>query len=369
MDFDFNDDQNSLREAVQRWVEGDYAFERHHAIVKQGGFSRSAWDGLVGLGLTALAVPEAHGGLGFGPVEAMVVMEELGRGLVMEPYAQAGLMAPAVLAHATATVQERWLPKIAGGEALIVLAHQERTARYRLDKLTATVEGGKLTGAKSVVPAGDQADAFIVPATADGGLALYLVERDAAGVMTRGYSLQDGSRAAEVTFDQASATLLVGPAQGLAVLEHAVDIGIAALCAEGVGAMEKLLALTVEYMNTRKQFGVAIASFQALRHRIADVKMQLELARSMSYYATLKLGDDAPSRRHAISQAKVQLGASARFVGQQCVQLHGGIGVTDEYIGSHYFKRLTTMEMQFGDSLHHLGLVSTSMKEHAGVFA
>ncbi|MCU7372649.1 acyl-CoA dehydrogenase family protein [Paucibacter sp. O1-1] len=369
MDFDFNEDQESLRDAVRRWVDKDYDFARRHASVKAGGFSRPAWEGLVGLGLSALAVPEAQGGMGFGPVEAMVVMEELGRGIVMEPYAQAALIAPAVLAHAPAELQAAWLPKIAGGEALIVMAHQERGARYRFDQPSTRADGLLLSGAKSLVPAGDQADAFIVPALSQGGLALYLVERSAAGVSTRPYSLQDGSRAAELTLINTPATLLVGPQQGLAVLEQAVDIGIAALCAEGVGAMEKLVAITAEYLNTRKQFGVVISSFQALRHRMADVKMQLELARSMSYFATLKLGDEPASRRRALSQAKLQLGQSLRFVGQQCIQLHGGIGVTDEYIGSHYFKRLTTMEMQFGDSLHHLGEVSARMQDTAGVFA
>jgi len=369
MDFDFTDDQESLRDAVRRWVDKDYGFEHRRGIVKAGGFSRGAWDGLVGLGLTALAVPEEHGGMGFGAIDAMVVMEELGRGLVMEPYAQAGLMAPAVLRHAPADVQAEWLPKIAGGEALIVLAHQERGARYRLDKAGTRAEAGRLTGSKSLVPCGDQADAFIVPAETGSGLALYLVERSGAGVSSRGYSLQDGSRAAEVSFADAPATLLVGPGQGLAVLEQAIDVGIAALCAEGVGAMEKLLAITVEYMNTRKQFGVAIATFQALRHRIADVKMQLELARSMSYFASLKLGEEPAARRRALAQAKLQLCQSARYVGQQCTQLHGGIGVTDEYISSHYFKRLTAMEMQFGDSLHQLAEVSARMQDQAGVFA
>lgn len=161
----------------------------------------------------------------------------------------------------------------------------------------------------------------------------------------------------------------MGAERGQAVLELAVDVGIAALCAEAVGAMDKFVALTADYLNTRKQFGVAIASFQALRHRMADVKMQLELARSMSYYATLKLGEPPEVRRRALSQAKLQLGQSMRFVGQQCTQLHGGIGVTDEYVGSHYFKRLTVMEMQFGDSLHHLAEVSARMQEQAGVFA
>ncbi|RYE87889.1 MAG: acyl-CoA dehydrogenase, partial [Oxalobacteraceae bacterium] len=337
------------------------------------GFSRKSWEGLAGLGLTALAVPESHGGMGFGPVDAMVVMEELGRGLVMEPYAQGALVSPAVLAHAPDAVQAEWLLRIAGGDALVVLAHQERKARYRLDvcETIASVDH-RLTGAKSLVPAGDQAQAFIVPARsggAQGGIALYLVAKDAAGVSLKGYALHDGSRAAELTLQDAPATLLVGPDQGLAVLEHAVDIAIAAQAAEAVGTMDKFILLTADYLNTRKQFGVAISSFQALRHRIADVKMQLELARSMSYYATLKLNEPADARRRAISQAKVQLGQSMRYVGQQCVQLHGGIGVTDEYIGSHYFKRLTVMEMQYGDTLHHLGEVSARMQDQAGVFA
>jgi alkylation response protein AidB-like acyl-CoA dehydrogenase len=218
-----------------------------------------------------------------------------------------------------------------------------------------------------VVPAGDEADAFIVPAHSRDGIHLFLVERGAAGVAVRGYPTQDGARAAELTLTGSPGTLIAR--EGLFVLERGADIGIAAVCAEAVGLMEKLLAVTVEYMNTRKQFGVAIASFQALRHRIADVKMQLELGRSMSYYASLKLGEPAPQRRRALSQAKVQLGSSMRYVGQQCIQLHGGIGVTDEYIASHYFKRLTMLEMAFGDTMHHLGEVSARMQDSAGVFA
>jgi alkylation response protein AidB-like acyl-CoA dehydrogenase len=375
MDFDFTEDQDALRDAVRRWVAKDYDFAQRQAIVRAGGFSRQAWDGLSDLGLLGLAVPEAHGGMGLGAVDAMVVMEELGRGLVMEPFAQAGLIAPAVLGHAAEAVQAEWLPKIAGGQALLVLAQQERGARYGLSHVATQAVDGKLSGVKNLVAAVDQADAFIVPARvrsavndAD-GIALYLVERSAAGVSSRSYSLQDGSRAGDLTLSNAAATLLVGPEQGLAVLELAVDIGIAALCAEGVGAMEKLLMITADYMQQRKQFGVAISSFQALRHRIADVKMQLELARSMSYFASLKLGEAPAARRRALAQAKLQLGQAMRFVGQQCTQLHGGIGVTDEYISSHYFKRLTVMEMQFGDSLYQLGEVSARMTDTAGVFA
>jgi alkylation response protein AidB-like acyl-CoA dehydrogenase len=378
MDFDFTDDQNALRNAVQRWVDKGFPFARRHAVARAGGHARKVYTELAELGLTALAVPPEHGGLGFGPVEAMVVMEELGRGLVHAPYAQAALMAPAVLASAPPELKARWLPRVADASGQIVLAHQERAARYRLDRMTTLATqvdtGWTLDGSKSVVPAGDEADAFIVPARLRGGavgstsdIALFLVEKGASGLALRGYPTQDGARAAELALHATPATLLT--LDGHAVLEHAIDIGIAATCAEAVGLMDRLLAITVDYMNTRRQFGVPIASFQALRHRIADVKMQLELGRSMSYFATLKLAAARDDRRRALSQAKLQLGRSMRFVGQECIQLHGGIGVTDECVASHYFKRLTMLETAFGDSLHHLGEVSARMQDTAGVFA
>ena len=371
MDFDFTDDQEQLRDAVRKWVDKGYSFERRHAAVKAGGYSQESFTELAELGLAGLYVPEANDGMGLGPVEGMVVMEELGRGLVLEPLVQS-LIAGAVLSgYAPDGLKSAWLPKVASGEALLVLAYQERAARYTLDacqaKATQAAAGWTLVASKSVVPAGDKATAFIVPATVNGKLALFLVEQTAAGVKTRGYGTQDGSRAAELTLQNTPAALIT--LDGLTALEHAVDIGIAATCAEAVGVMDKTVALTAEYMNTRKQFGVTIASFQALRHRMADVKMQLELARSMSYYAALKLNAPAPERRAAMARAKYQLGNSMRFVGQQSVQLHGGIGVTDEYIGSHYFKKLTQLEMTFGDSMHHLGEVANRMQDTAGVFA
>jgi alkylation response protein AidB-like acyl-CoA dehydrogenase len=371
MDFDFTDDQEQLRDAVRKWVDKGYTFERRQATVKAGGFSRAAYTELADLGLTGLYVSEDDGGMGMGPTEGMVVMEELGRGMVLEPLAQT-LIAGAVLSgYASATVKAMWLPKIASGEALVVLAHQERAARYSLSSCTANAalapEGYGITAIKSIVPSGDQADAFLVPAMLDGQQALFLVERTAAGVTTRGYSTQDGSRAAEVTLTNACATLVTH--DGLAALAHAVDIGIACACAEAVGVMDKTLALTVDYMNTRKQFNVTLSSFQALRHRVADMKMQLELGRSMSYYASLKLNAPTAERRAAMARAKYQLGNSMRFVGQQSVQLHGGIGVTDEYIGSHYFKKLTQLELSYGDTLHHLGEVADRMQDTAGVFA
>ena len=371
MNFDFSDDQNQLRDAVQRWGDKAYTFERRRAIVAAGGFSREAYGELAELGLCGLLVPDTHEGMGMGPIEAMVVMEQLGAALVLEPLSQCLISAAVLSQFAPQAVQAQWLPRIATGQALVVLAQQERSNRYQLDICKANVlveqERYALTATKNIVPVGDQADAYLVPAMLDDQLALFLVERNAAGVNTRGYGTQDGSRAADVTFDNAAATLLTR--DGLAALELAVDVGIAGACAEGVGVMDKTLLLTADYLNTRKQFGVAIGSFQALRHRVADMKMQLELARSMSYYASLKLSAPPAERRAALARAKVQLGQSMRFVGQQAVQLHGGIGVMDEYIVSHYFKKLTQLELSFGDTMHHLGEVSQRMTDTAGVFA
>jgi hypothetical protein len=317
--------------------------------------------------------------MGFGPVDAMVVMEELGRGLVLEPFAAVSLVATHLLGAGRSPSAALWLEGIAQGKELVVLAQEERHSRYRLGHVETRAEhkGGnwQLSGTKTVVPGGGHAGAFIVSARTGGdagdpdGVALFVVSRGEPGVQVKAYPTQDGAAAAELVLKDASGIELLPAGEALPALARAVDIGIAALCAEAVGAMDKLVALTVEYMNTRKQFGVPIATFQALRHRIADVKMQLELGRSMSYFASLKLGEPAAARRRALSQAKVQLGNSMRFVGQQCTQLHGGIGVTDEYIGSHYFKRLTMLEMTFGDTLHHLGEVSARMTDSTGVFA
>ena len=371
MDFDFTDDQEQLRDAVRKWVDKGYDFDRRRSITKTGGFSREAYGELADLGLPGLYISEEDGGLGMGPTEGMVVMEELGRGIVLEPFVHTLIASGVLSGYAHADIKTAWLPKIASGEALVVLAYQERAARYDLTKCAAKAvpvqDAYSLTAIKSIVAAGDLADAFIVPALLNGAIALFLVERAAAGVNCQGYVTQDGARAAEVAFKDAPAVLVT--TEGAKALAHAVDIGIAASCAEAVGVMDKTLAVTVDYMNTRKQFGVVISSFQALRHRVADMKMQLELARSMSFYAALKLNAPEDERRRAMARAKYQLGVSMRFVGQQAVQLHGGIGVTDEYIVSHYFKKLTALEMTFGDTLHHLGDVSAQMQDTAGVFA
>ncbi|RMX08123.1 acyl-CoA dehydrogenase [Corticibacter populi] len=372
MDFNFTEEQEQLRDAVRKWVERGYTFERRRGIVDAGGFERSVWAEFAELGLTGLTIEEGDGGLGMGPIEAMIVLEELGRGLVLEPLEQAFISGRLLGHYGEGKLRSDWLARIASGDAVVVLAQQERQARYRLDRIETQAQPNGddylLSGHKSLVPAGDQADAWVVPARFDGGVALFLVEAGTDGALATGYLTQDGSRAAELQLRNTPARLIT--AHGEAALQEAVQLGIAAACASGVGTMDQTLALTADYLNQRKQFGVPIASFQSLRHRIADMKMQLELGRSMSYYAWLKLGESSPSERQlALSRAKYQLGQSMRFVGQQSVQLHGGIGVTDEYIGSHYFKRLTQLEILWGDSLHHLAVVSDNMQETAGVFA
>jgi alkylation response protein AidB-like acyl-CoA dehydrogenase len=379
MDFEFSSDQEMLRDSVRKWVQKVYTFDHYRSTVKHGGFSQDHWTALSELGLMGLAVPEEFDGLGMGPLEAMIVSEELGRGLVCEPWANSSLSAVSILRdNAIREIQTQYLPKIADGSARIAVAFVERAARYELGHVTTTatkVNGQwQVSGIKSVVAMGDQADFVIVAAKAldasdatnKSPISLYMVDTKASGVSNRSYCIQDGSRAGEFTFTNAPAQLIIE--DGLSALERAADISVAAACARAVGAMDQLMALTIDYMNTRKQFGAAIGSFQALRHRIADVKMQVELARSMSYYASLKLTAPQAERRYAISAAKYQIGQSLRYVGQQCIQLHGGIGVTDEYAAGHFFKYLTTIELSLGDSNYHLGQVADRMTETAGVF-
>jgi alkylation response protein AidB-like acyl-CoA dehydrogenase len=371
MDFDFTDDQEQLRDAVGKWVERSYSFERRREVVAQGGFSAQTWQELSELGLMALATSDEHGGMGMGPVEAMIVMEQLGQGLVMDDLTQSWMISQVLQNHAEPSVQQAHLPKLASGEFRCVLAHQERSSRYRhlSCKAMAKPDDGstwKVTGLKSVVPMAAHAHAFVFPAQMDGRLALFWVQADAPGVQVRPYVAQDGSSSGDVQCDQAPATLIT--ADGEAALDWCADFGVAMACAEAVGIMDRTVGMTAEYLNTRKQFGVVIASFQALRHRLADMKMQLELGRSMSFYATLKLGEAPRERRQAMARAKHQLSQSMRYVGQQAIQLHGGIGVTDEYMVGHCFKRLTQLELSWGDGLHHLGVVSDHMQDTAGVF-
>jgi alkylation response protein AidB-like acyl-CoA dehydrogenase len=374
MDFKLTDEQQQLRDTLARFVQKDYTFEKRKAILKsQDGYSREAWQQLAEMGFTALTLPEAHGGLGGTAVDTMVVMEVLGRGLVVEPYLATVVLGAGLVAHVgTEAQQKALLPAIAEGKLLVAFAHDEPGARYELTRVTTTAKKGGdgyvLSGTKTVVLHGAQAGKLIVSARTGGGerdengIALFIVDAAAPGVSLRDYPTHDGQRAAELTLKNARGELLGKDGQGAALVDWAVSRGIAALCAEAVGCMAALVEITLGYIKTRKQFGVPIGSFQALQHRMADMLMMTEQARSMTYLAASKADSaDVAERRRCISAAKALIGQAGRYVGQQAVQLHGGIGVTDEVNVSHYFKRLTLINATFGDADHHLGRFSDAL--------
>ncbi|HZS85135.1 MAG TPA: acyl-CoA dehydrogenase family protein [Stellaceae bacterium] len=377
MDFDLTEEQRLLRDAVERLVAEEYDFDKRKAYAQEpAGFSPARWAQYAELGLLGLPFPEALGGVGGTPVETMLVMEAFGRGLVLEPYlATVVLGGGLLLLGGSAAQQQEMVPEIARGRLRLAFAFGERQARYDLADVatTATAAAGGgfvLSGAKGVVLHGDSADRLIVTARTAGGpreregISLFLVDAQAAGVTVRGYPTVDGLRAAEIAFREVrlGPEALLGPRDhGLDLAERAIDLGIAAVAAEAVGAMSALHELTIDYLKTRKQFGVAIGSFQALQHRAVDMFVALEQARSMSYLATMMAeAEDALQRRRMLSAAKVQIGRSARFLGQQAIQLHGGIGMTMEYKAGHYFKRLAMIDTLFGDADHHLALVAES---------
>jgi alkylation response protein AidB-like acyl-CoA dehydrogenase len=377
MDFAYTDEQRQLQETLLRYIAKDYGFaERRQLARSEHGYSREHWRELADLGVLALTFPEAHGGLGGTAIDTMIVMEALGRGLVLEPYLATAVVCGSLIADAGSEAQrEALLPAIAGGELVLALAHHESGARYDLNHVATTARadgsGFVIDGAKSVVLAGSQANRVIVSARTAGdaraatGISLFIVDRDAAGVAIRGYPTQDGARAAEIALTgvRVAAEALIGEAGGaLPVIERAIDRGIAALCGEAVGAMAALNEATLEYLKTREQFGGPIGRFQALQHRMVDMVIATEQARSMAIMAAIGVQSaDRAERRRAVSMAKALIGQSARFVGQQAVQLHGGMGVTDDLIVSHWFKRLATINTTYGDADHHLGQVSDSL--------
>jgi alkylation response protein AidB-like acyl-CoA dehydrogenase len=369
MDFIFKEEQLQLADALKRWIARDYDFEKRRAIVRSAaGVSEAAWSTLAELGLTALPVPEAQGGFDGGAVDMLAVMQELGRGLVVEPYFATVLGTRCLVLGGG---HEAALEQVASGALKLACAFGERQSRYTLSDVAttataATADGGGwvLAGEKKVVLHGAQAGMLIVSARSGGvqadedGISLFTVAPDAPGVHVLDYRMLDGQRAADVRFEnvRVDAAQLVGAhGRGWQILEAAADYGAGLLCAEAVGAMDALFAATLEYLKTRQQFGVPIGKFQALQHRMADMAIHLEQARSMAMLAALNLdGADAAARRKAVAAAKYRVGQAARFVGQQAIQLHGGMGVTDELPAAHYFKRLTTIELTLGDSDHHL---------------
>jgi len=370
MDFNFKEEQLQLADALKRWIARDYTFEARRAIVgSPTGVSAAAWATLAELGLTALPLPEAQGGFDGDAVDMFVVMQELGRGLVVEPYF-ATMFGAEFLRRGQA--HDALLERVAAGDLTLACALGERQSRYDLrDVATRAVrdgDGWRLDGEKKIVLHGAQAGVLIVSARTagaqrdDDGITLFAVPADAPGVTMRDVRMLDGQRAADVLLRdvRVRADDVIGTeGQGWTILEAAADYGAGLLCAEAVGAMDALFGATLEYLKTRQQFGVPIGKFQALQHRMADMYVHLEQARSMALLAAVRLADDArggsaDERRRAVAAAKYRVGQAARFVGQQAIQLHGGMGVTDELPASHYFKRLSTIELTLGDCDHHL---------------
>lgn len=360
MNFNLSDEQKQLADAVRRFIDKSYDFESRKKNVKaEGGYGAAAWGALVELGLTALPVPEAQGGFSGTAIDMMVVQQELGRGLVVEPY-----FATVVAAHALklAGGQDALLEQVAGGEVKLATAFNEPQARYELNNVRVTAKGGKLNGRKVVVIHGAQADKLVVSARTSGaesdknGISLYLVDTKGAGVTVKDYRTIDNLRAADVSFQDAPATLLGTEGKGWDVLEATADYAAVLLCAEAVGVIDTLNAATLEYAKTRQQFGVPIARFQALQHRMVEMFIHAEQSRSITLLAAAKFEESTPEeRRRYVSAAKARVGQAARAVGQEAVQIHGGMGVTDELPAAHMFKRLTLINTTFGDVDHHLG--------------
>jgi len=371
MDFNYTEEQLALQDTLRRFIARDYPFEHRRALAKSAdGFDRAAWRTFADFGILALPFHENFGGLNGNAVDTMLVMEMLGRGLALEPYVPTVVLCGGLIRDAGSAAQkEALLPAIAGGELMLALAHFEPGARYELDRVattaTAAGSGWQLDGAKAVVLGAPSADKLIVSARDGKGLSLFLVDARAPGVTLRAYPTQDGTRAADVRLDKVAvgADALIGAAGGaLPAIERALDYANAALCAEAVGIMSALNEVTLEYLKTRKQFGVPIGKFQALQHRMADMVIATEQARSMATLAAVRVDSrDAAERSRSVAAAKAYVTQSARLVGQQAVQLHGGMGVVDELNIAHYFKRLTMIGLTFGDADYHLGRFSDTL--------
>ncbi len=369
MDFNFSEEQQLLADTVQRFVREEYSFEKRREILNsKEGWSREAWQAIAGLGVTAINVPEEHGGLSGGPVETMLVMNALGEGLFLEPYLSAAVMTPALLTRiGDEKVAADLLPIIASGERIIIVAHQEPNTRGELNHVATraqkSADGYVLDGHKSVIAHGGAADELLITARTSGktrdmdGISVFRLDPRAAGVKVTGYGTIDGQRAADIELVKVkiSADRLIGAeGKSYAAIEAAHEIALSAICAEAVGAMKAINAATLDYTKSRKQFGQPIARFQVLQHRMADMFLHSEQAKSMSYLAAIRCVDPDPvERKRALSAAKVVIGQAGRFVGQQAIQLHGGMGMTDELMVSHHFTRLTAIDLTFGDADFH----------------
>jgi len=364
MDFNFSEEQLQLQDAITRFVQGDYDFEHHRKVIASAdGWDRKAWQGLADLGVLAMIVPEDQGGLGYGPIETQLALQATGPALLAEPLLTSGVIATALVRDfAQEPVRSELLGELATGGRILVLAHQEAKARGDVSVVDTTAkadgDGVVLNGAKAVIYHAAAADELLVSAREGDGVSLFRVAKDTAGLTLRSYATIDGQRAAEVVLANVKvpASARLGAAgQALPAIERALDIGLAAVTAEAVGIMEATVNATGEYLKTRQQFGQPIGRFQALQHRMADMLLHLEQARSMSYLAAMDCQNpDDDARRKTLSAAKVTIGQACRFIAQQSVQLHGGMGMTDELNVSHWFKRLLAIELSFGDTDLHL---------------
>jgi alkylation response protein AidB-like acyl-CoA dehydrogenase len=371
MDFDLNDEQRILCDSLGRLLGDNYTFETRRAIAAtETGWSRAVWGQFAAMGLLGLIVPQRYGGYGGGPIEVMLVMGTFGQALTMEPYLPSAVpAATAVRIAGTDAQAAAILPALVDGRHILAWAHAEAEARHDLSYVTTTahrgVAGWRLNGNKVLVAHGMDANRLVVSARVSGaadaedGLGLFLVDADMPGLFRSGARGIDGTPIADLLFSDTAAEPLGAPGAGWATIRAVTETGIAAVCAEAVGAMNAAHALTVEYLKTRSQFGQLIGTYQALQHRAAEMLVALEQARSMAMLAAMMVEEtDLRERALNLSRAKLIVGRSARFVGQQAVQLHGGIGMTEECAVGHYLRRLMTIEQMFGDSVHHLGLLA-----------
>jgi pimeloyl-CoA dehydrogenase small subunit len=376
MDFDLSEEQRLLKESVDGLLTDSYEFEQRKKYMKEkGGWSKAVWSKLADQGLLGLPFAEDDGGFGAGAVETMIVMEALGKALMLEPYLATVVIGGGFLRHGGSAAQKvAHIPSIIDGAKTFAFAQLEKNSRYDLNDVATSAkkkgDGWVIDGEKFVVINGENADTLVVTARTKGGqrdkagIGVFLVPGNAKGIAKKTYPTQDGLHAADITFTGVEVghdSAIGDPENALPLIERVVDEARTAMCAEAVGAMDESLKTTVEYLKTRKQFGVAIGSFQTLQHRAADMFVAVEQARSMSMFATMAADfEDAKERATAVAAAKVQIGKSLKFVGQQSIQLHGGIGMTQEAKIGHYFKRLTMIENTFGDTDYHLRRVTES---------
>jgi alkylation response protein AidB-like acyl-CoA dehydrogenase len=375
IDFALTQEQEQLRDTVRVWLQDHYSFEQRRATVRSpSGFSQAVWSALANdLGILAMTFPERVGGAGLDAVATMVVMEEFGRALVLEPYLETVVICGGLLGRAGGTRADRMLERIGAGEEVLAFAASESASRYDVTKMTATARrdsgGWVLDGTKAVVTAAPWASYLLVAARTRGtvgerkGLSLFLVPCPTPGTSIVGYPTIDGRRAADVKLQgvRVQSDALIGEeGEAVETIERSTDDAIAAISAEAVGLLSKLHEDTLEYAKQRRQFGQAIGKFQVLQHRLVDMYMEIELARSAAYFATLRLSAAASERARAASAAKVVINQACRRIGQNAIQIHGGMGMTDELAASHSFRRATALELELGTTDFHLARYAAS---------